>query len=113
MRTLRHAALLVLAAFVLAAPAAMADDDANAAAQAAREKQATKSRSNIQNNRTAQGAEPPAPAAAAAREKQATRSRSNIANNRLATDGAGDESAPGAEAAGVVKTKTKSNQSND
>lgn len=83
MRTLSRAALLLLTASVLAAPAAMADDDATATA------------------------------ASASREKQATKSRSNIQNNRQATDGAGDEASPGTEAAGVVKTKTRSNQSND
>jgi hypothetical protein len=56
-----------------------------------------------------------APAADAGQAK-ITKSRSNIQNNRAApaaeeTDGATTTAA--AEPAGVVKTKTKSNQSND
>ena len=49
----------------------------------------------------------PAPEAA-----KITKSRSNIQNNREAAP-TESQPAPAAEAQGVVKTKTKSNQSND
>jgi len=45
--------------------------------------------------------------------KQATKSRSNIQNNREAGPAKGAEETSGAESTEVVKTKTKSNQSND
>jgi predicted nucleotidyltransferase len=54
-------------------------------------------------------AQPATPAAEAAR---ITKSRSNIQNNREATP-ADTKPAPAPETQGVVKTKTKSNQSND
>jgi hypothetical protein len=54
-------------------------------------------------------AQPASPAQEAARN---TKSRSNIGNNREAAPPEG-KPAPAPEAQGVVKTKTKSNQSND
>ena len=41
------------------------------------------------------------------------KSRSNIQNNRPAAPSASQPEAPAPESKGVVKTKTKSNQSND
>lgn len=89
MRTIRHVAIAATLAASLAATGAFADEapappaGSNPPAQPAQSGKITKSRSNIQNNREA----PPTKDDAAA---------------------TGDD-----QAAGVVKTKTKSNQSND
>lgn len=82
MRPLRHAAVILFAASLAAAPSALADEADAPAAAAPAQKEATKSRSNIQNNR--EGASPPA-----------------------------STPAPPAPPSEVLKTKTRSNQSND
>jgi len=82
MRTLRHAAVILLAASFAGAPHALADEATAPAAGEPAQKEATKSRSNIQNNREA--APPPATGPA-----------------------------PAAPPTEVLKTKTRSNQSND
>lgn len=93
MRPIIHLATAVFAASLVAAPAVLADDAAAPAAAA-----------------------PPAaqPAPAQSAQAKITKSRSNIQNNREAPPPAKDATATGSEEpAEVVKTKTKSNQSND
>jgi hypothetical protein len=78
------------------------DDDGNADAVL----KITKSRSNIQNNRMADGGT--GNNGNAMEGAKITKSRSNIQNNRLIKEDEGED-----QELGVVKTKTKSNQSND
>ena len=82
MRTYRHATVILLVAALAGAPPVLADEATAPATDARAQKEATRSRSNVQNNRETSAPAPADPATGAEpAEVQKTKTRSNQSND--------------------------------